>query len=155
MKCRYLFSVKNKKNTSLCHLLKILYRVLRLKTFNCPNKKGNRKVQGVPESQAAALPRHQVVDYNPLENTKLSQLKLFYQKKKKIKKIKKNTVFVDKYYFMKTWFDIVQQVFMTWSNWNWSKEYTPFGPTDNLGPVQGPMVQVIWSKECTYPSFVQ
>ena len=26
---------------------------------------------------------------------------------------------------------MVQQVFMIWSNWNWSKKYTPFGPTDN------------------------
>ena len=26
---------------------------------------------------------------------------------------------------------MVQQVFMTLSNWNWSKKYTPFGPIDN------------------------
>ena len=43
-----------------------------------------------------------------------------------------NTIYVDTYYLVvNMWFNMVQQVFMTWSNWNWSKEYTPFGPTDN------------------------
>ena len=37
-----------------------------------------------------------------------------------------NTIYIDTYYF--SWKNMV---FMTWSNWNWSKEYTPFGPTDN------------------------
>ena len=32
-----------------------------------------------------------------------------------------NTIYVDTYYL----------VVNMWSNWNWSKEYTPFGPTDN------------------------
>ena len=40
-----------------------------------------------------------------------------------------NTIYVDAYHLVvNMWF---KQVFMTWSNLNWSKEYTPFGPTDN------------------------
>ena len=39
---------------------------------------------------------------------------------------------------------MIQQEFMTWSNWNWSKEYNPFRPTDNHLQSK---VQVIWSKE--------
>ena len=42
-------------------------------------------------------------------------------------KIKSN--YVGTYYFSCK--NMVQQVFMTWSNLKWSKEYTPFGPTDN------------------------
>ena len=43
-----------------------------------------------------------------------------------------NTIYVDTYYLVVSmWFNMVQQVFVTWSNWNWSKEYTPFGPNDN------------------------
>ena len=43
-----------------------------------------------------------------------------------------NTIYVDTYYLVvNMWFNMVQQVFMTWSNWNWSKEYTPFGLTEN------------------------
>ena len=42
------------------------------------------------------------------------------------------TIYVDSYYLVvNMWFNMVQQVFMTWSSWNWSKEYTPFCPTDN------------------------
>ena len=44
-----------------------------------------------------------------------------------------NTIYVDTYYLSRknTWFNMVQQVFIIWSNWNWSKKYTPFGPIDN------------------------
>ena len=39
---------------------------------------------------------------------------------------------------------MIQPVIITWSNWQWSKEYTPFGPTEYyLDRVQGPMVRVI------------
>ena len=44
---------------------------------------------------------------------------------------------------------MVQQIFMNWSNWNWSKEYTLFGPTDNH--LDQSKVQVIWSKEYINP----
>ena len=46
MKCQNLFSGKNKKNVSTCHLLKILPRVLSVKLLSeqlklrCPNMKG-------------------------------------------------------------------------------------------------------------------
>ena len=42
---------------------------------------------------------------------------------------------------------MVQQVYTcTWSKWNLSKEYTPFGPTDYHLDLQS-KVQMIWSKE--------
>ena len=43
------------------------------------------------------------------------------------------------------WSNIVQQVFLTWANWSWSKEYISFGPTDNQDKQF--KFQVIWSKE--------
>ena len=41
---------------------------------------------------------------------------------------------------------MIQQVFLTWSNWKWSKEYRPFGPAENHLDLQS-KVQVIWSKK--------
>ena len=41
-------------------------------------KKGKRKVQGVPQSQAAALPRHQ--DEEETDNTNLVQIEQTYEK---------------------------------------------------------------------------
>ena len=71
MKCKNLFSGLIRENTSKCHLLKILYRVLSLKTFNCQNA-----FIVVLKYKASG---NKII----LENTKLSKLKLFYQKKKK------------------------------------------------------------------------
>ena len=54
------------------------------------------------------------------------------------------TIYVDTHYFSckNIWFNMVQQVFMAWSNWNWSKiTWTSARP----------MVQVIWSKEFSDP----
>ena len=41
---------------------------------------------------------------------------------------------------------MIQQVFLPWSNWNWSQEYRPFGPVENHLDLQS-KVQAIWSKE--------
>ena len=45
---------------------------------------------------------------------------------------------------------MVQQVFLSWSNWNWSKECTPFGPTDN----HMDQSKAQWSKEYTDPQMI-
>ena len=59
-------------------------------------------------------------------------------------KIKSN--YIGTYYLSHK--NMVQQVFMTWSKLKWSKEYTPFGPTDNYLD-QSPSD---WSKEYPYPT---
>ena len=62
---------KKKKNTSKCYLLRILYSVLRFQNFKL-SKQVNYSVK------ILAFTKYK----NAFENIKLSQLKLFYQKKK-------------------------------------------------------------------------
>ena len=67
---------------------------------------------------------------------------------KEIKEKKINKIYIDTgtyYTVIKTLSNIVQQVY-TWSNWNWSKEYTSSGPIDYHLDLQS-KVQMIWSKE--------
>ena len=45
---------------------------------NTSQKKGKRKVQGVPQSQTAALPRHQEEDET--DKTKQAQIEQTYEK---------------------------------------------------------------------------
>ena len=47
--------------------------------YNCTlHKKGKRKVQGVPQSQTAALPRHQ--EEEETDKTKQVQIEQLYEK---------------------------------------------------------------------------
>ena len=42
--------------------------------FSILNREGKRKVQGVPQSQAAALPRHQEEEEEETDKTKQTQI---------------------------------------------------------------------------------
>ena len=46
--------------------------------FRVPEKRGKRKVQGVPKSQTAALPRHQ--EEEETDKTKQAQIEQTYEK---------------------------------------------------------------------------
>ena len=54
------------------------YRTQISQTRNNIQKKGKRKVQGVPQSQTAALPRHQ--EEEETDKTKQAQIEQTYEK---------------------------------------------------------------------------
>ena len=56
----------------------LIIKVLECFCSVCFSKKGKRKVQGVPQSQTAALTRHQEDEEN--DNTKRAQIEQKYEK---------------------------------------------------------------------------
>ena len=75
---------KSYECTASCCLYRQTQRNIPMKTLDTNSsirfgyKKGKRKVQGVPQSQTAALPRHQVEEEK--DKTKQTQIKHSYEK---------------------------------------------------------------------------
>ena len=92
MKFQNLFPRTNKKKYLKCRLLQFLHRLLRVNNHNTTwtlscliwyshvdkKKGGKRKVQGVPQSQTAALPRHQ--EEEETDKSKQAQTEQTYEK---------------------------------------------------------------------------